>query len=131
MTVSHVERVDLARVDAGRVGKPCVFDHLRRGARLDAHRAHRHRARELIGGNGEHALVLGGGERVSLAASAATDIHADTRVPDAAEVSAQRLLVELAVVVERSDAHGEGRTRMVHLRILPSCARLHRPRSIN
>ena len=107
MTVPRIERVDLRGVDARRLGHSCVVDHLGRGAGLDAHRAERDLAGELVGCDLEHAPALAGCEHEPLAAASAADVHADAGRGHALQVRTERGLVERAVGGEGRDADGE------------------------
>ena len=111
MAVTGIERVDLRRVDAGRLGDTRVLDHLRGRPRLDAHRSKRDLAAQLLGRDLEDPAPLVEREDEALAAPAAADVHADAGRGHALQVCAEAGLVEPTVDVERRDADGEDARR--------------------
>ncbi len=87
MRLAGVEPADLGGVDACLGGHVDVVDHLLRGPRFDAHRAHRNPATDLVDTDLEHPSGLVVGEGEALAAATLAQVHADPGVGHAIEVA--------------------------------------------
>ena len=105
--MADVERIYLYRVDACFGRQPREADHLLRRARLEPHRSNGDGTVQLLDRDIEHVSQLGRTQRIRLAAAAARGIDADTGLAESLEMCAQSILVEVAFVVEGSEADDE------------------------